>query len=156
MPRPKIARWVGCNPGASFYKPRGVPLRALEQVTLTLGEFEAMRLSDYEGLYQEDAAKEMNVSRQTFGRVLQGAHRKIAEALLFGKALIIEGGDFVMVERNFQCIACGFFWEVPHGLSRPSQCPQCGSTEIRRAIEEPRFMRGRRGWRHGRGGPHTG
>ena len=131
-------------------------MRALEQVVLTLGEFEAMRLSDYEGLYQEDAAKEMNVSRQTFGRVLQGAHRKIAEALLFGKALMIEGGDYVMVDRNFECLSCGSFWEVPHGLPRPSHCPQCGSSEIRRAVEQPGFMRGRRGWGHGRGGPHTG
>lgn len=156
MPRPRIPKWVGCHPVASFYKPGGIPMRALEQVTITLEEFEAMRLSDYEGLYQEDAAKEMNVSRQTFGRLLQEAHRKVAEAMLYGKALMIEGGDFVMVPRNFECLACGFVWEVPRGHPRPSQCPRCGSGEIRRAIQGPRFMRGGKGWGHGRGGPHGG
>ncbi|MFQ5905092.1 MAG: DUF134 domain-containing protein [bacterium] len=154
MSRPRVPRWVGCEPGANFYKPRGVPLRALERVTVSLEEFEAMRLSDYEGLYQEDAAREMNISRQTFGRVLQEAHRKTAEALIFGKALEIEGGDFLMVRRRFECLSCGFGWEVSHGLPRPSRCPECDSNEIRRAIEKPRFRGGRRGCRRGRGGRH--
>jgi predicted DNA-binding protein (UPF0251 family) len=77
---------------ATYYKPRGVPLRALEQVALTVDELEAIRLADLEGLYQEEAARRMNVSRQTFGRVLDAAHAKVAEALVNGKALSIEGG----------------------------------------------------------------
>jgi predicted DNA-binding protein (UPF0251 family) len=69
-----------------------VPLRALEQVGLTVDELEAIRLADLEGLYQEAAAEQMNVSRQTFGRILEAAHRKVADALVNGKALSIEGG----------------------------------------------------------------
>lgn len=92
MPRPRQCRRVGQLPQATYYKPRGVPLRALEQVGLTVDELEAIRLADLEGLYQEAAAEQMNVSRQTFGRILEAAHRKVADALVNGKALSIEGG----------------------------------------------------------------
>ncbi len=69
-------------------------MRMLEQVALTIDEFEALRLADLEGLYQEQAAEQMNVSRQTFGRILEVAHKKVADALVHGKALSIEGGSF--------------------------------------------------------------
>jgi len=59
---------------------------------LTFDEIEAVRLADLEGLYQEDAAKKMKVSRQTFGRIIESAHKKIADALVNGKALSIKGG----------------------------------------------------------------
>jgi len=68
----------------------------LEEVNLALDELEAVRLADLEGLYQEDAAKKMNISRQTFGNVINSAHKKIADVLLNSKALKIEGG---IVER---------------------------------------------------------
>jgi predicted DNA-binding protein (UPF0251 family) len=92
MPRPRRCRRVGHLPQSSYYKPRGVPLSMLEHVNLTVDELEAIRLADLEGLYQEDAAKLMNVSRQTLGRILESAHMKIADALVHGKALSIEGG----------------------------------------------------------------
>jgi predicted DNA-binding protein (UPF0251 family) len=69
-------------------------MRMLEQVALTVDELEALRLADLEGLYQEQAAEEMGVSRQTFGRILEAAHKKVADALVGGKALSIEGGVF--------------------------------------------------------------
>jgi len=83
---------VGHLPQSNYYKPRGVPLSVLQCVNLTIDELEAIRLADLEALYQEDAAKRMNVSRQTFGRMLESAHKKIADALVNGKALLIEGG----------------------------------------------------------------
>jgi predicted DNA-binding protein (UPF0251 family) len=92
MPRPRHFRRVGCLPQSNYYKPRGIPLSVLQCVNLTIDELEAIRLADLEGLYQEDAAKRMNVSRQTFGRMLESAHKKIADALVNGKALLIEGG----------------------------------------------------------------
>jgi len=64
----------------------------LEEINLTLDELEAVRLADLDGLYQEDAAKKMDISRQTFGNIINSAHKKIADALLNGKALKIEGG----------------------------------------------------------------
>jgi predicted DNA-binding protein (UPF0251 family) len=99
MPRPHNFRKVGCLPQSSFFKPRGIPLSTLQQVFLTVDEFEAVRLADFEGLYQEDAAARMNVSRQTFGRILESAHRKIADALVNGKALSIEGGPYELDPR---------------------------------------------------------
>ena len=90
--RPKSCRRVGGVPDATYFKPRGVPLSELEEVNLTMDEFEAIRLADHEGLYQEEAAVRMNVSRPTFGRILDSAHGKIADALVNGKALHIGGG----------------------------------------------------------------
>ncbi len=93
MPRPIHCRRVGGLPQANFYKPRGIPLAVLQHITLTVDELEAIRLADLEGLYQEQAAEKMNVSRQTFGRILESAHKKIADALVNGKALLIKGGS---------------------------------------------------------------
>ncbi len=90
MSRPKKHRCVNCRPDASYFKPRGIPLAELEEVRLSLDEVEALRLCDYEGKYHEQAALEMGVSRATMGRIVNEARRKVAEALIRGKALKIE------------------------------------------------------------------
>ncbi len=92
MPRPRHCRRVAMLPHAAYYKPRGVPLSMLQCIELAVDELEAIRLADLEGLYQEEAAQRMNVSRQTFGRILDAAHGKVADALVHGKALSIAGG----------------------------------------------------------------
>ena len=92
MSRPQCCRRVAGRPIASVFHPAGIPARGLVEIVLTLDEFEAIRLADLEGLYQEQAAERMSVSRPTFGRILAAAHRKVAEALAHGKALKIEGG----------------------------------------------------------------
>ena len=92
MSRPCRCRRIRCKPDANYFKPRGIPLDMLEEVNLTLDELEAVRLADFDGLYQEDAAKKMDVSRQTFGNIINSAHKKIADVLLNAKALKIEGG----------------------------------------------------------------
>ncbi len=89
MPRPFKCRRIAGTPGAEYFKPRGIPLVELEEVELTLDEFETIRLADLEELYQEDAAKRMNISRQTFGNIIVSAHKKIADVLVNGKALKI-------------------------------------------------------------------
>jgi predicted DNA-binding protein (UPF0251 family) len=90
MSRPKKCRCTKCTPGAYYFKPRGIPLINLEEITLTIDELEALRLADYEGLYHEEAAKQMNISRATFGRILDAARHKTAGAILHGNALKIE------------------------------------------------------------------
>ena len=97
MARPQCCRRVRFTPTTQHFKPRGVPLSALEEITLTIDELEALRLADHEGLYQEQAAQMMRVSRQTFGRIVESAHRKIADALINGKAVRIEGGSVEMM-----------------------------------------------------------
>lgn len=160
MARPLCCRRVACEPASSYFKPRGIPLSSLETLALTLDEFEAIRLADLEGLYQEQAAEEMDVSRQTFGRIVESAHKKIAEALIDGKALEIKGGEIKMVtQREFGCNGCGRRWGAPHGTGRPAACPQCQSTNIHRVHEEGGPGRSRnwgRGASRGRGMHHGG
>lgn len=92
MPRPKKGRCVTCRPGSAYFKPRGIPMTELDEVSLSIDELEAVRLADYEKLYHEEASKKMAISRQTFGRILGDARKKIAECLIHGKALRIEDG----------------------------------------------------------------
>ena len=100
MPRPCKLRKVCGQPTICRFKPCGIPAAELETVTLTLDEFEALRLADIEKLYQEDAAKSMKVSRQTFGNIIESAHRKVADAIVNAKMLIIEGGNIQMTESR--------------------------------------------------------
>jgi predicted DNA-binding protein (UPF0251 family) len=137
-------------PESNYFKPRGIPLSMLEEVILTVDEFEAIRLADLEGLYQEQAAEKMKVSRQTFGRIIDSAHKKVAEALIKGKALKIEGGEFEIASmRKFRCYECQHSWELPYGTGRPENCPSCKSDNIRRA-EEDRGTARRSGREQGR------
>ncbi len=90
MARPRKCRCIRSRPNALYFKPRGVPVVELEEMSIGLDEFEAVRLADYEGLYQEVGADRMKISRATFARILNEAHRKVAECLIKGKALRIE------------------------------------------------------------------
>jgi predicted DNA-binding protein (UPF0251 family) len=83
-------------PEVTYFKPAGIPLRVLEESRLSVEEVEAIRLKDLDGLEQEECASKMNISRQTFQRVLGSARRNIADALLNSKAIRIEGGNFEM------------------------------------------------------------
>lgn len=89
MPRSKCRRHIENEPDTTYFKPVGIPLRELNEISLELDELEAIRLADLEGMYQDKAADRMKVSRQTFGRIIGSAHKKIAEALINGKAIKI-------------------------------------------------------------------
>lgn len=108
MPRPFKCRRVLGVPGADYFKPRGIPLSGLQEMGLTMDEFEAIRLADLEGLYQEDAARKMDISRQTFGNIIAAAHKKIADAIVNGKALKIAGGTYIQQEPPFLHFRRGF------------------------------------------------
>ncbi len=136
MARPFKKRRVGCKPEANYFKPRGIPVADLDEVVLTMDELEAIRLADLEEYYQEKAAKQMDVSRQTFGNIVKSAHKKIAAALVQGKALKIEGGIFTMIEKLFQCDDCRHEWSVPYGTGRPNTCPQCSSPNLHRSEKD--------------------
>jgi len=97
--RPKKTRWIKSNPKERCFKPLCKPLNKVEVVSLTLDEFEAIRLSCLEGLKQEKAAKLMKISRPTFSRIETSAHRKIADALVNIKAIRIEGGCCQIIGR---------------------------------------------------------
>ena len=151
MPRPFKCRRISAVPEADYFKPRGIPLSELEEVVLTLDELEAIRLADLDGLYQEEAAKHMNISRQTLGNILESAHSKIAQALVNGKALRISGGMCEMPPmRRFECSECSHVFDVPFGTGRPMACPRCGSSSIYRKDGNMGMGRGRGGYGRGR------
>ena len=92
MPRPKKPRFVANYPIPAAFVPQGVPVSG--DVFLTVEELEAIRLSDFEGLDQETGAELMAVSRQTYGRVLAKARRTVGQALITGKILRVQGGNY--------------------------------------------------------------
>ncbi|MBW2369574.1 MAG: DUF134 domain-containing protein [Deltaproteobacteria bacterium] len=99
MPRPRKCRMVDSQPNVTFFKPRGIPMRELMERYLPLEGYEALRLVEVEGLKHEEAAKRMNISRQTFGRILSQARRIVAEVIVHGLALRVEGGDYAIINE---------------------------------------------------------
>ena len=132
MPRPKKCRYVGFPPDFVAFKPLGIPSSELEETVLTVDEMEAVRLADLDGSYHEEAAAKMRVSRQTFGNIISSARKKIADFLVNGKVLRIEGGTLKMDERKFRCSNCSHEWIVPFGAPRPAGCPECGEADFHR------------------------
>ena len=94
MGRPKKCRWVETEPGVTFFKPRGIPLRSLQQIVITVDELEAMRLADFLEMTQEEVAQRLQVSRPTVTRMLSRAHRAVADALVNGEFKQISLSDY--------------------------------------------------------------
>ena len=142
----KVGRPVHCRsiqdlPKFTCFKPDGVKPKNLNSILLTFDELEAIRLADKEGLYQAAAAMKMNVSRPTFGRILEAAHKKVAEALVDGKQLCIQGGVFrslcdnIPSDRIESCSCPECDMELPHlkgETCREICCPHCGAALIRK------------------------
>ncbi|MEC9488872.1 MAG: DUF134 domain-containing protein [Halanaerobium sp.] len=129
MPRPPKDRRVEYLPEVRFFKPAGVRRTDLEEVVLNVEELEAIRLKDIEELNQEECAERMEVSRPTFQRVLTAGRKKIAEALIMGKGIRIQGGDFSVALSQVDCLNCGEQFVVPvyHTRHRGEvYCPHCG------------------------------
>ena len=149
MARPVNCRQVDRLPSSTYFKPKGVPKSSLIVQVLNLDELEALRLADLEGLYHSAAAQSMGVSRQTFGRIIDKARRKVAQALVQGQALEIKGGEVKMTARKFTCYDCQHNWEASYGTGKPQECPSCEGTNIHRAQEARGPGRKSRRGRHG-------
>jgi len=102
MVRPIIKRRISTTPYVKYFKPPGIPLRDLAEVVITEDAFEAIRLVDLEGLYQDAAAEKMGVSRPTISRILALGRKAIADALTNGKAIRIEGGSVTVTPPDSQ------------------------------------------------------
>jgi uncharacterized protein len=119
MPRPEKKRKICINPASYYFKPAGVPLKFLKEVQLSWDELEAIRLADLIGLYQDEAALRMKVSRTTFGRILKSGRIKIADCLINGKAINIPETIPDNIIGNFhKCKQCG-------QRRIKSECPKC-------------------------------
>ena len=153
MPRPRRRRRVRFWPDVTFFKPMGVKKSYLEESILTVDEFEAIRLKDLEDLDQQEAAKKMNISQPTFHRLITSARKKIADAIVKGKAIKIEGGVYRMVGfgrgqggrgrmggplaagPGGTCVCPSCKHEVPHQVGVPCyqvKCPKCGNPMMRK------------------------
>jgi len=98
MPRPRIRRRICFNPHIHHFRPMGIPIKTIQESILTREEAEAIRLIDYEKIAQAKAAKKMQISQPTLSRILKSAREKTADALINGKAIKIQGGDFKMAQ----------------------------------------------------------
>jgi predicted DNA-binding protein (UPF0251 family) len=125
MTRPCKCRRISAQPRSLLFKPCGVPFRELHQTCLTLDELEAIRLADLQGLYQEEAAARMGVSRQTFGNIIRSAHGKIADALVNAKSLKIGGGVVQFDSQHYRCGRCRTQWAASSDQEKASTCPKC-------------------------------
>jgi uncharacterized protein len=145
MARPRCCRRIAGEPVYQVFKPAGIPSSMLEELVLSIDEFEAVRLADLEGLYQQQAAERMKVSRATFGRIIEAARKKIARALVEGLALRIEGVPAQLPSgKILGCAACGHAWEQPCGRGRPQACPVCSSDKLNAAQRQANERQGGR------------
>jgi uncharacterized protein len=151
MTRPKNDRRVNFLPLVTYFKPQGIPVSYLEVITLSVDELEALRIADGEEIEQKIAAQKMDISQSTFQRILAVARKKVALALIEGKAIKIEGGKFKVakkLERRFKCEICKNIWSLPFGTGKRGiemTCPTCGSEQIHR-IDRQGHGDGRQIW----------
>jgi len=149
MPRPRRLRRVRYWPAVTYFKPAGVRMAELKETVLTVDEFEALRLHDLEGLDQEKAAKKMGISQPTFNRLLRSARKKIAQAIVSGHSIRIEGGVYRMIGQAgmgrgrgrmgaggppMECVCpmCGTRVPKTRGVPCASlKCPKCGAFMVR-------------------------
>lgn len=131
-PRPSKFRRISKPPVIAGMKPYGFNGKKenSDPVFLNLEEFESIRLCDHLMLHQCQAADMMGVSRPTFTRIYAGARVKIAEALVTGKQLIIEGGKVYFDSSWYSCDECGCYFNNPEPDNRPEKCPLCGSRNV--------------------------
>jgi predicted DNA-binding protein (UPF0251 family) len=129
MPRPEKERKVHEPPVFSRFKPMGIQGQYLQQTILTLDEYEAFRLSDNNGLSHAEGAEEMEISRSTFTRLIEKARKKIADLIINGKMMIIEGGNIHFRTNIIRCHSCGHMFNITIGIDI-NECPSCHSKDL--------------------------
>lgn len=129
MPRPQNNRIVHEPPHFNAFKPIGIKVSDIEQIQLSLDEFEAVRLADSMGLSHEEAAEEMEISRSTFTRLIEKARKSIADFIIDGKLLTIEGGNVHFRTNTLRCQKCGHMFKTNFN-DIISECPVCHSENL--------------------------
>jgi predicted DNA-binding protein (UPF0251 family) len=126
-------------PKMASFQPVGLPRTEQEEVVLSVEEVETLRLRELEGLDQEQCAQRMRVSRATFGRMLESARKKLANAVVLGKGIRIEGGNFRLAWQRFRCLEFGHEWDISFDKAIAEdkiKCPDCSSTNVQ-SVDPP-------------------
>jgi predicted DNA-binding protein (UPF0251 family) len=129
MPRPRRFRRISQDPQIRCFKPEKEDMDNLNPVELNIDEFEALRLRDYLDVQQKKSAESMGISQPTFHRTLVSARKKISQALIEGKRIIIVGEDYSTDNYRYTCKKCGFKWFSPE--KERDKCPDCQSSDIK-------------------------
>jgi predicted DNA-binding protein (UPF0251 family) len=135
MPRKPKWRRVEFVPNIQYFIPSNINKKCFEKNILKIEEIEAVRLKDIEKLEQEECAKRMKVSRQTFQRILNSSREKIADSIVNGKVIHIEGGNFTQNICSVKCSNCNEEWNESYEnfqdiLIGEYLCPYCNSKNI--------------------------
>ncbi len=154
MPRNKKQRMVHRPPLFTSYKPTGIRTSELEQIPLSLDEYEAIKLADYMEMDHAEAALEMEISRSTFSRLIEKARKKAAEFLVEGKVLYLEGGNIHFRGNRIRCLDCSYIFNTEIEKAA-SECPECHSKNLLNLAG--RFGHGRccANAKHQKGGRHA-
>ena len=137
MVRPRRTRRISFQPNVTYFKPAGIPMTNLKETVLSFDELEAIRLMDSKGLEQTQTAKKMKISQSTLSRLLREGRKKLADAIIQGNAIKIQGGNFKMVQPTGRGLGRGRgaggrgrmgrgFAAGPNGNC---VCTKCGHTE---------------------------
>jgi len=129
MPRPKNNRIVYEPPIYTEFKPVGFRGQTLEVIDLSLDEFEALRLADQKAMSHAEAAEEMEISRSTFTRLIEKARKKLADFIIYGKLLSINGGNVHFRNNIIKCQTCGHMLKT-NFYQTITECPVCKSTNL--------------------------
>lgn len=146
MARPIKVRKVEGLPKQNYFIPVGKRKCEIGEIELKVEELEAMRLKDIVGFSQEECAIQMEVSRQTFQNILEDARKKLTLALVEGKAIRIEGGNFVEKECQYYCEHCGTTYKIQYKIDQ-EKCPNCGATQITCGKKECGCMKSCKKWK---------
>lgn len=127
-PRSKQYRKISSPPAMKGFQPIGIPYDEDTVVTILYEEYEALRLADYSGLKQEEAAELMNISRPTFTRIYSSSLKKLAMAFTEGRSIVIEGGDVEFDKQWYRCNSCATVFHYPD--AEHQECISCHSDDI--------------------------
>ncbi len=129
MPRHKKDRIVKNPPLFNGFKPTGIEGKQLNNIFMSIDEYEAIRLADFLGLNHEEASIEMKISRSTFTRLIEMARKKLSQMLVKGKKLNIEGGNIHFKQNIIECNNCGHMFKIDIGSSF-DVCPNCEAHDL--------------------------
>ena len=135
MRGPYRKRRIQLPPNYKNFKPSGVPRNLLKSLTISVDEYEALRLADYEGLEHLQASEKMGISRPTFTRLIEKARRKMAKTIIEGLELVVEGGNIEFQNTLRRCRDCGDEQIIPSDKI-VEDCPECGSDNVEDVAEK--------------------